>query len=66
MAQTLARSVEFEGIDVLFEVDPIPDAQGDGGVVPQDGQAKSVTDENCLVDEAKATKKEVDEEAPAN
>nr|POF03666.1 hypothetical protein CFP56_34423 [Quercus suber] len=37
MAQTLARSVESEGTNKLFEADPTPDAQGDGGTIPRDG-----------------------------
>lgn len=34
VAQTLARSVESESTDKLFEADPIPDAHDDGGTAP--------------------------------
>lgn len=64
IAQTPARFVESGGTDELFSVDPTLDTQGDGGVVPPDAQAKSIGDETCLADEAKAAEKVADEEAP--
>nr|POE79265.1 hypothetical protein CFP56_15207 [Quercus suber] len=64
VTQTPTRSVESEGIYKLFEDNPTPDAQGDGGAATQDGQAKSVGDENHPVEEAKPAEKVVDKEAP--
>ena len=63
VAQTPAKSVKFEGTDELFEDDLTPDAQGDGRATPQDGQAKSVGDENHPIEEAKPAKEVVDKEA---
>lgn len=63
VAQTPAKSVKFEGTDELFEDDLTPDTQGDGRATPQDGQAKSVSDENHPVEEAKPAKEVVDKEA---
>lgn len=62
MAQTSARSIESKGTNKLFKDDSTPDTQGDGGAVPQDGQAKFVGDENCPVEEAKLAEKVVDED----
>lgn len=66
VAQTPARSAEFEGTGELISADPTPDVQGDRGAVPQDVQAKSVSNETCLADEAKVAEKVVDEEAPVD
>lgn len=68
VAQTPTRSVESDGTDELFEVNPTLDAQGDGKVALQDKQAESIADENCPVEEAKSTDDEnvLDEEAPVD
>ena len=66
VAQTLARTVNQEDTDVLFEADSMPNVQGDGKAAPEHKQAKSVKDENCLVGEEEKPKKVVNEAPPVD
>lgn len=51
VAQTLVGTVDHEGTDEIFEVDPMPIVQGEGEAAPKDEQVKSIRDGTCPIGE---------------
>lgn len=66
VAQTPTKSIELEGTNELFKVDPIPNARGDREAALQEEQVKSIKGENRPLKEVETVdhEKVVDKEAP--
>nr|POF21280.1 hypothetical protein CFP56_27057 [Quercus suber] len=66
VAQTLARTINQEDTEEIFEEGPTPNFQDDGEAAPENEQAKSVENENHPVGEEEEPKMIVDKAPPVD